>query len=86
MTVKIINPTVPGDATHVTHKRAMQLIQRGLAEFVTPTSIRIDIRHHAYRSPVQREYDKAVLSGHLRQYQAKNIPFAGRIARLGLPA
>jgi hypothetical protein len=87
LAIRIENPTASTDAGFVTLKRARQLIERRLAEFIAPGVIRITVKHGGFQTVEQREYEKAMKnSPDLRQRHLKHIPFVGDISKLGVSA
>jgi hypothetical protein len=74
-------------------KRAHRFVRQGRAIQVSESVIRMVTTDHRHKSAISADerqrridYDITVNSGGLTQRQAKGIPFAGSVARLGLPA
>ena len=88
MAVKILNP-FPCSSGFTSDKRAQKYISSGMAERVGRNAIRFLGCHQTESAAISHTlggYDKAAHAGQLTQREAKHLPFAGDISRMGLSA
>lgn len=90
---KILNP-VNGGNPFISPKRAEKYIRQGRAELVREFVIRFVDQDHRHKKAEMTSlqaaqccgYDVATGVGILNQRQARGIPFAGCVGRMGLSA
>lgn len=93
MAFRVLNP-LPGGREFTTNKRAIRAVEAGIAVFCGKNGIRFvgkegdneRVNQMLQQMRTGAAYDRAVATRTLRQREAKHLPFAGDISRLGIPA